>query len=1184
MSHVATQTTTPALKPHAIKRGAEHPIEKYGQTLHVSAGAELIKSLNPKETSADQRPKIPDPSTGHISAETRRLADLTNTPEPKNVGSINLGVDSDGSIQFNGKIQSDTASPGLDCANKSCAVCGGCGQNSDLVKIASGRQDIKEVNEAELNRNKTAILYAPPSSSTLIDYVNSVKDDFSVAKSINPPPSDQPVLLGQVQEDSASPHRSPVPPLIQTDPNFPTGKDPTAIPTPPPDPIGLKIAPAKSVDAVSPSPPPDVTAPTEPLRKPEDIVPASSKCPFKNLISAGHQAMQSLAEGVYRSVERLKDQLSTAVIVFSSQVGLTSINQEKLTRELESINNQNDKLGATEGVSYFSNGQRPEAQNGPKSSKIEDDVAAIRFNHTKVNHTTDEAETVSGKGGPPTVTHGQVAAKSSNTASQALSLSSTSGRLNQVEVAESRSSNKASQAFSLSSKSDRLNRLVAGFLSTLGQSFNEIKAAVSNLEKLAANPSSASAKQDPQIVNGQANSQNISSKAALAGSASFPQLQMAQKTSTSSPVNPIPSNSAAMPTNPVILSRASASKTNQIGQAPSPTSAEANLSKTANPRALTYKQKTSTSSPVNPIPSNSAAMPTNPVILSRASASKTNQIGQAQSPTSAEANLSKTANPRASNYNLSSRPDPLDARTTSYITPSPRRAAVARNLENLALKLPSSLSNRIAEVTNLRFALPRNFASTTFLNSSRRFAINASQANQLVRKLQAIAQSLMRASREPIKLFRTVKFNPNGQVPTATRLKSNRSVSEALARVASKIKSIIEPKRIDAAELIQKLNTKVLNLRQKILAAFKPLTSTLASSRSIKAISREVQASLSKKITQALPRLRFLVAQLTNLKARQASFQLNQASLRFRILASILTRNLNNSARSLRASARSLIIQAKLNLAFSTAQSLRRSLLARFFSLQRRLSAAKVNTARAIRFVSQKRSSEVALRAGLFQRKITVPSLRLSARTQKFPKLKPSQSWHKLLERVKLAGKTSQAKVSHFRKVLGSPQKVLNSLSSNAQPSSWQKLMLRKDLIVRFNSVAQRFLPLLLRVVNLITRSSYQHPFWFFLLELIQRKDKKKGWFKNNKVFLAQFLHIFSLILKHLNKAGRGVESLSPQELFALVRKALRKTFSQSAQQPQVVSANQAKGSKTIFAVNKSGTPDKNLSVFQAKI
>jgi hypothetical protein len=184
-----------------------------------------------------------------------------------------------------------------------------------------------------------------------------------------------------------------------------------------------------------------------------------------------------------------------------------------------------------------------------------------------------------------------------------------------------------------------------------------------------------------------------------------------------------------------------------------------------------------------------------------------------------------------------------------------------------------------------------------------------------------------------------------------------------------------------------------------------------------------------------------------------------------------------------------------------------------------------------------------------------------------------------LLERVKLAGKTGQAKVSHFRKVPGTPQKVLN-----AQPGSWQNFMRRKDLLVRFNSVAQRFLPLLLRAVNLITRSSYQHPFWFFLLELIQRKDKKKDWFKNNKVFVAQFLYIFSLILKQLNKAGRGVESLSPQELFALVRKALRKTFSQSAQQPQVISANQAKGTKSIFAVNKSATPDKNLSIFKAKI
>jgi hypothetical protein len=152
MSPVATQTTTPPSKTPAIKRGAEHPIEKYGQTLHVSAGAELIKSLNPKETSADQRPKIADPSTGQISAETRRLADLTNTSEPKNVGSINLGVNSDGSIQFNGKIQSDTASPGLGCATKSCAVCGGCGQNLDLVKIVSGRQNIEQVNAAELKQ------------------------------------------------------------------------------------------------------------------------------------------------------------------------------------------------------------------------------------------------------------------------------------------------------------------------------------------------------------------------------------------------------------------------------------------------------------------------------------------------------------------------------------------------------------------------------------------------------------------------------------------------------------------------------------------------------------------------------------------------------------------------------------------------------------------------------------------------------------------------------------------------------------------------------------------------------------------------------------------------------------------------------------------------------------------------
>jgi hypothetical protein len=1095
MSHVATQTTTPALKPHAIKRGAEHSrIEQYAQTLQVaSAGAKLVESLNPP------------------------------------VDPINLGVDPDGGlIKFNGsKIQPDTASPGLDCATKrSCAVCGGCGQKIDLVNIASGREKIEKVNAAELKRNETAIRYVPPSNLNLNDYVKLAKDDFAVAKSINPTPPDQPGLLGQVQEGSASTDRSPVPPLTQTDPNFPTVKDPAAIPTPPLD----------------------VTAPANPLRKPEDVVPspervtpettfrkppvtspssssAPSKCPFRNVVLAGERAMRDLAQGIRQSVEDLKHKFSTAVVFVSRQVGLTSINQEKLAEELQlinnqSINDQNDKLGTTQGASYVSNGKRPEAQDGPKSIKIEDAIAA-----SQVNHTTDPAKTVSVMGGRSTITDRVVAAKSNNAASQALSLSSTSGRLNQVVAAKS--SNAASQAVSRSPTSGRSNQFFAGFLS-LGESFSEIKAAVSTFYNLAANPSSASAKQDPQIVNHQANSQNISSKAALAGSTSFPQLQLGQETSTSSPVNPIPSNSAAMPTNPVILSRASAPRTNQIVQA----------------------------------------------------------------PTSAGANPSKTANPRASNYNLSLRRVQPDTRTTSYlalspryITPSPRRAAVVGNLENWAPKLLSSLSNRIAQVTtNLRFALSRNFASTTFLNSSRRFAINASQANQLVRKLQAIAQSLMRASREPIKLFRTVKFNPNGQVPTATRLKSNRSVSEALARVVSKIKSTIEPKRIDATELIQKLNTRVLNLRQKILAAFKPLTSTLALSRSIKATSREVQASLSKKITESLPRLRFLVAQLTNLKARQASFQLNRASSRFRILASIFTRNLNNSARSLRASARFLKIQAKLNLAYSTAQSLRRSLLARFFSLQRRLLAAKVNTARAIRFVSQRLSSGAALRAGLLQRKITLPSLKLRARTQKFAKLKLSQSWHKLLERVKLAGKTSQAKVSHFRKVPETPQKVHKSLSSNAQPGGWQRLMLRKDLLVRFKSVAQRFLPLLFRAVNLITRSSHQHPFWFFLLELVRRRDKKKDWLKNNKVFLAQFLYIFSLILKQLNKAGRGVESLSPQQLLALVRKALSKTFSQSAQQPQVVSANQAKGSKTIFAVNKSATPDKNLSIFKAKI
>jgi len=1065
MSPVATQTTTPPLKgpgiepiKQSVNRGAEHPIEKYGQTLQAaSAGADLINSLNPA------------------------------------VDPINLGVDSGGGlIKFNGsKVEPDTASPGLGCATKSCAVCGGCGQDLDLVKIVSGRQDIERVNAAELKRNETAIRYVPPSNLNLNDYVKFAKGRSAVAKSSNLTPPDQPVSLVQVQEGSASPYRSPVPPLTQTDPNFPTVKDPAAIPTPPPD----------------------VTVLTEPLRKPEDNVPAPSKCPFKNLILASQQAMQNLAKMFGQSVEHLKEQVSTAVIVFSSQVGLTSIDQEKLTRELQLINyrsieNQNDKLGATQGASYFSNGPRPEAQDGPKSIKIQDAVAA-----SQLNHGPDPAKTVSFTGGRSSIIDGLVAANA-------------------------RSSNKASPASSLSSKSDRSNQLVAGFLSTLGESINRIKAAVSTLDNLAAKPSSASAKQYPkqypQIVNGQANSQNISSKAALAGSSSFPQPQMGQKTSTSSPADRILSNSAAMPTNPVILSRARDSVTNQ-----------------------------------------------------------TNQIGQVQSPTSAEANLSKTANPRASNYNLPLRPVQPDTGTTSYYnTLSPSRAAVARNLENPAPKLPPTLTNGIAEVTtNLRFALSRNSASTTFelnppskLNSPRGFAPNASQANQPVGKLQAIAQSLMRVTKELIKPYRTVNFNPNGQVPTATRLKSNRSLSEALARVASKIKLTIEPKRIDAAELIQKLNTRVLNLRQRILEAFRRLTSTLALSRSTKAISREVQASLSKKITQALPRLRFLVAQLTKLKARQASFQLNQARLRFRILASILTRNLNNSSRSLRASARFLIIQPKLNLASSTAQSLRRSLLARFFSLQRRLLAAKVNTARAIRFVSQRLSSEAALRASLLQRKITLPSLRLRARTQKFAKLKLSQSWHKLLERVKLAGKTSQAKVSHFRKVLGTPQKVLNSLSSNAQPGSWQNFMRRKDLLVRFKSVAQRFLPLLLRAVNLITRSSYQHPFWFFLLELVQRRDKKKDWFKNNKVFVAQFLYIFSLILKQLNKAGRGVESLSPQELFALVRKALRKTLSQSAQQPQVVSANQAKGSKTIFAVNKSATPDKNLSIFKAKI
>jgi len=1136
MSPVATQTTTtPLLKPHAIptnkqsvNQGAEHSIEKYAQTLQLASfGAESIKSSNPP------------------------------------VDPIDSGVGPDGgSFQLNGS----TASPGLGCATKSCAVCGGCGQKEvDLVKIVSGRENIEKVNAAELKQNETAIRYVPPSNPNLIDIVNSAEYDFAVAKSSNPTPPDQPVSLGRVQEGSGSTHRSPVPPLTQTDPNFPTVKDQAGMPTPQPN----------------------VTALTEPLRKPE-IVPspeqvtpettfskpsfssrssssAPSKCPVKNFIEAVRLAGENLAEQIRRSVENLKHQVSTAVIVCSSQIGLTRIDQKELTRGLQlindrSINNEIDKLGATQGASYVSNGKRPEAQDSPKS--IQDAVAA-----SHVNHTTDPAKTVSVMGGRSTITDGIAAAKSSNTASQAVSRSSTSGRSNQF---------------------------FAGFLS-LGESFSEIKAAVSTPDKLVANPLSASPKQYPQIVNGQAKSQNIPPEPALAGSPSSSQPQIGQQTSISSPVNPIPSNSAAMSTNPMILSRASASVTNQTDQrvqAPSPTSAKANLSETANPRASTYKQKTSSTWPANPIPSNSAAMPTNPVILSRASASVTiqaNQRGQAPSPTSAEANLSKTVNPRASNYNLSLRRVQLDTRTTSYMTLSPRRAAVARNLENLALKLPSSLSNRIAEVTtnlrNLRFALSRNSASTTFnlkLSLSRRFAINSSQANQPARKLQTIAQlaqSLRRATRELIELFRTVKFNPKGQVPTATRLKSNTSVSEALARVASKIKSIIEPKRIDAAELVQKLNTRVLNLRQKILAAFRRLTPTIALSRSTKAISREVQASLSKKITESLPRLRFLVAQLTNLKARQASFQLNQASLRFRILTSILTRNLNNSARSLKASARSLIIQAKLNLASSTAQSLRRILLARFLSLQRRLLAAKVNTARAIRFSSQRLSSEAALRAGLLQRKILLPSLRLRARTQKFAKLKLSQSWHKLLERFKVAGKTSQAKVPHFRKVRGTPQKVLN-----AQPGSWQKLMLRKDLIVRFNSVAQRFLPLLLRAVNLITRSSHQHPFWFFLLELVKRRDKKKDWFKNNKVFLAQFLYIFSLILKQLNKAGRGVESLNPQELLALVRKALSKTFSQSAQQPQVVSADQAKGSKSIFAVNKSATPYKNLSIFQAKI
>jgi hypothetical protein len=58
---------------------------------------------------------------------------------------------------------------------------------------------------------------------------------FAVAESINPtPPDQQPVSLGQGQ-DVASPYRSPVPPLTQTDPNFPTVKDPAAIPTPQPN-------------------------------------------------------------------------------------------------------------------------------------------------------------------------------------------------------------------------------------------------------------------------------------------------------------------------------------------------------------------------------------------------------------------------------------------------------------------------------------------------------------------------------------------------------------------------------------------------------------------------------------------------------------------------------------------------------------------------------------------------------------------------------------------------------------------------------------------------------------------------------------------------------------------------------------------------------------------------------------
>jgi hypothetical protein len=257
-----------------------------------------------------------------------------------------------------------------------------------------------------------------------------------------------------------------------------------------------------------------------------------------------------------QAVERFKQEISFAFEFCSSQIGVTSIDQKKLTQELQAINNENDKLGATQGASYFSNGQRPEAQDGPKS--IQDAVAA-----SHVNHTTDPAKTVSVKGGPPTVTYGVVAAKSSNTASQASSLSSISGgRLNQVVAAKSRSSNAASQAVSRSSTAGRSNQFVAGFLSALGQSINQIKA-VSTLNELAANPSSASAEQYPQVVNGPANSQNIPRKAALAGSASFSQPQVGEKTSTSSPVNPIPSNSAAMSTNPIILSRVSASITNQ---------------------------------------------------------------------------------------------------------------------------------------------------------------------------------------------------------------------------------------------------------------------------------------------------------------------------------------------------------------------------------------------------------------------------------------------------------------------------------------------------------------------------------------------------------------------------------------------------------------------------------------------